>query len=516
MMRYPNRSACSHLGRSMALLAVLAALAGGLAAAEELDDDDIRHAVRREFMLHDGIPQERIEISVEDGTLTLGGRVRVLLARRQAVQVASHVKGVEAIEDTIAVEPRERSDARIERDVEAALIESATADNYQISVAVDEATVQLEGVVESWQERAVAARLAMGVAGVAEVDNQLQVAKPEERGDNEIATDIRAAFRWNVYLQDNEIEVTVDDGAARLSGSVGSAYEKDLAVSEAWVVGVESLDPSDLTVRWFADEPNLRELEIERAAADTARAIERALSRSAVVDTQTISVSVEEGIATLDGEVETVYEKQAAERRATTVSGVWRITNHLRVVPAFEQTGTVLAEEVRDAIRRDPWVELDQVDVTVDGGTVRLGGKVDSAFERRKARMAASRIPGVVEIRNAIEVAIGGKGETSPTYDYGSFYGYDYRDFDRHPLGAQRKTDAELRDDVEDELFWSPIVEHRDVSVSVDNGTVTLEGTVESWPAYWAARRNAREAGADAVITKLALEKGPETRGTDE
>ncbi|MFW5750462.1 MAG: BON domain-containing protein [Planctomycetota bacterium] len=515
-MRYANRPGPFRLWWATTLLVLLGGCLGGLVAAEELDDDDIRHAVRREFMLHDNIPQERIDIAVDDGTVTLDGRVRVLLSRRQAVQVASHVKGVREIVDMITVDPKERADVRIERDVEAALINNATADNYQISVAVDDAAVQLEGVVDSWQEQAVAARLAMGVAGVAEVDNQLRVARPEERDDTEIATDIRSAFRWNVYLQDNQIEVAVDDGAVRLTGSVGSAYEKDLAQSEAWVAGVESLDPSGLEVRWFADEPNLREGEVEAAAADTVAAIERALTRSAVVDAQAISVSVEEGTATLDGEVATVYEKQAAERRATTVSGVWRVINHLRVVPESEQTGAVLAEEVRDAIRRDPWVELDQVDVAVDGGTVRLGGKVDSSFERRKARMAVSRIPGVVEINNAIEIGIGGKGETSPIYDYGSFYGYDYRDYDRHPFGAQRKTDAELRKDVEDELFWSPIVEHRDIAVSVDDGTVTLTGTVESWPAYWAARRNAREAGADAVITRLELVQGPETRGSIE
>jgi osmotically-inducible protein OsmY len=44
------------------------------------------------------------------------------------------------------------------------------------------------------------------------------------------------------------------------------------------------------------------------------------------------------------------------------------------------------------------------------------------------------------------------------------------------------KTDDELRQDVNDELEWEPGVHASEIDVSVEDGSVTLTGTVCSYP----------------------------------
>jgi osmotically-inducible protein OsmY len=51
------------------------------------------------------------------------------------------------------------------------------------------------------------------------------------------------------------------------------------------------------------------------------------------------------------------------------------------------------------------------------------------------------------------------------------------------------KTDREIRIDVLDELRWEPSVHATDIGVTVKDGIVTLEGTVDSYAEKWAAEK---------------------------
>src|SRR6266508_6508750 len=63
---------------------------------------------------------------------------------------------------------------------------------------------------------------------------------------------------------------------------------------------------------------------------------------------------------------------------------------------------------------------------------------------------------------------------------------------------AVKKTDAEIQQDVIRELKWDPRVEETEVGVEVDNGIVTLTGTVSSW-----AKRIAAQEAAHRVFGVL-------------
>jgi osmotically-inducible protein OsmY len=83
-------------------------------------------------------------------------------------------------------------------------------------------------------------------------------------------------------------------------------------------------------------------------------------------------------------------------------------------------------------------------------------------------------------------------------------------------MATVTRTDAAIQQDVLDELTWDPQVEPTDVGVEVDDGVVTLTGTVESYMKKWAAERAAlRVAGVRAVVNDLAVKVPGRRTDTD-
>jgi osmotically-inducible protein OsmY len=80
----------------------------------------------------------------------------------------------------------------------------------------------------------------------------------------------------------------------------------------------------------------------------------------------------------------------------------------------------------------------------------------------------------------------------------------------------RKKTDAQVRDDVQRELRWDTRVKETDVGVEVDEGIVTLTGTVDSWPARLAAQEAAhRVAGVLDVANDINVKLPTSSERTD-
>ena len=68
------------------------------------------------------------------------------------------------------------------------------------------------------------------------------------------------------------------------------------------------------------------------------------------------------------------------------------------------------------------------------------------------------------------------------------------------------KPDWEIREDVKDQLWWSPFADEDDINVSVNDGVVTLSGTVDSWSEHDDAEKNAFQGGAKDVTNSLVVD----------
>jgi osmotically-inducible protein OsmY len=153
---------------------------------------------------------------------------------------------------------------------------------------------------------------------------------------------------------------------------------------------------------------------------------------------------------------------------------------------------------------RNPYVDRFDITVTVVDDTAYLYGTVDTFFEKGEADDTAASARGVDAVRNHLTVMDEADALTYDPYTYDT-YVYDYDWYDYQPAYTYL-SDAEIKEEVNDEMWWSPFVDSDEVQVSVDDGVATLTGTVESWSEREAARENAYEGGATWVINDLDVE----------
>jgi osmotically-inducible protein OsmY len=83
-------------------------------------------------------------------------------------------------------------------------------------------------------------------------------------------------------------------------------------------------------------------------------------------------------------------------------------------------------------------------------------------------------------------------------------------------MSVTTRADEQILDAVLAELKWDPEVEPTDVGVEVDDGVVTLTGTVESYWKKWAAERAAlRVEGVRAVANDIVVKTSAMRTDTD-
>jgi len=472
-----------------------------------MQDAEIRLAVDNELLVARGVESDSIDVATSLGVVTLTGTVDNVLAADRAERIASTVKGVRSVVNRLEVLPQRRSDDEIEADVRATLARDQATDSWQIEVDSERGVVTLRGEADSWHEMRLAETIAKGVTGVALVNNRIEVSESEERSDAEIRTDIESALQWESRIDDGLIEVDVAEGNVRLTGSVGSAFEKRLADEKSHVVGVKSVESGDLNIAWWARNDMLRkDLLTGRNDEATRKAILDAFLVDPRINALQPSVEVANGVATLTGTVESLKAKRAAAKDAANTTGIWRVRNYLKVRPAEQRSDAEVAQDVRAFLQSDPYVERFDIAVNVDQGRASLMGTVDSHFEKWQAEDLAARTRGVIAIQNMLSVSF------EPFEGNPSFYDWDAieSDYDFEPLTLTRRADWEIRQDIEQEMRWSPFVDGDQVKVDVDDGYATLTGTVDSLTERRQAEEEAYEGGAVAVDNDLMVRWPPD------
>lgn len=120
---------------------------------QDLNDKDITHAIETELLVAEDVPSHLIDVSIQNGVVTLSGSVTSILARDRAVELAGMIKGVRSVVDQIDVAPIPRSNDEIRKDVKDALLFDPATESFDIEVSVLDGVVTLRGEVESFAER---------------------------------------------------------------------------------------------------------------------------------------------------------------------------------------------------------------------------------------------------------------------------------------------------------------------------------------------------------------------------
>lgn len=450
-----------------------------LAAVQEVSDADVIIAINTQMLADDAVSANNVDVSSIEGIVTLTGTVDNILAKERIQALAEATVGVRAIINRIAVEPvTPRRDDELKTAVEDAWHNDPATKSYRLEAEVNDGIVTISGTVSSYAERELSATVAKGVRGVKGIVNEAGVDDQIIRTDVQIQNEITARLENDVRVDDARIEVKVNNGHVTLSGTVGSLQEKNQARINAWVVGMTSVDTDNLEIRWWArDEMRRTRAYISRTDEEIEKAVEDAFTYDPRVVSFTIKARASEGMVTLSGTVDNLAAKRAAEQDARHTLGVLRVTNNIKVRPAIV-ADEVLEARVAAALLEDPYIERYVVTVNAHSGWVQLSGHVDTSFKKNRAERVTEGVEGVVGVVNKLQ------------YDYRWVWARDH----------------EIRENVRDQLRWNPFVDARGVSLSVDDGVVTLHGTVNSWSESEEAEKNAFQGGAKDVINNLNVD----------
>ena len=175
-----------------------------------------------------------VQILDDRGDIVLRGTVGSIVQQAEAVRTARQVPGVRHVEDGLEVRVM-GIDGRADADTEAAVLDALGADPEihagDIDVGVKDGAVTLSGLVEVVSQRERAERVALGVPGVASVENRLRVWLTVSADD--IAERVTDAIGRDAILGRDSITVRVTGNDVALSGSVISSADRDAAIAAA-------------------------------------------------------------------------------------------------------------------------------------------------------------------------------------------------------------------------------------------------------------------------------------------
>jgi osmotically-inducible protein OsmY len=498
---------------------------------KEITDSGITTAVEGGLKLDKGVFPNDVDVSTSQGIVTLSGSVNNLLAKERAVMAAKSIRGVREVIDKITVMPVSRSDEDIRKDIQMALQQDPATESYQTTVSVQGAVATLTGSVGSYAEKQLATRIAKGVKGIKEVRNDVTINYMAKRTDSEIAADVKARLQWDIWINGGLINPVVKGGKVTLTGTIGSAISKSRAFDDAWVNGVTSVDDGGLKIEPQAHNGAQQKSNPAISSdSEIKQAVQAALRLDARVSVFSPDVTVEDGVVILGGSVGNLKAKTAAAQDAKNVVGVSLVENHLKVRPTGGSADAAAMEkQLKAALLWDPFLDNSTIDVAVINRVAYLSGAVDSSFQKTEAQDVASRIKGVVDVRNHLKVEPEYYSISDydydyyndyyyPDYDYGyyddyGYYGWPY--YNQSPYYVSEMSgpqpylsDEQIKKNIENRFFWSPFVDRDDIKVTVDGAVATLTGTVGTWIGWGEADKDARKGGATAVLDRVTVNKG--------
>ncbi len=214
------------------------------------------------------------------------------------------------------------------------------------------------------------------------------------KNNQDLQTDVQNAIRWEPLLHAAEIGVTAKNGVVSLTGVVDS-YAKKLEAENAAkkVIGVKAI-VENIEVK-FQNSWTKSDLEIANEVLD-------ALKSNWSVPKDKVTVKVENGWLTLEGELPWNYQKEAAKSAVNFLAGVKGVTNNIKI--KSNSHDAIEKKDVEDAIGRSWSIDDSDIKVAVSGTTVTLSGTVNSWYQKEEAGRIAWNTPGIWHVKNELVV----------------------------------------------------------------------------------------------------------------
>jgi osmotically-inducible protein OsmY len=235
-----------------------------------------------------------------------------------------------------------------------------------------------------------------------------------------VLDNVRAALKGEVRL-DHKLEhvhlVVNDDGSVTVEAEVPSVSVKKLALERIGAVpGVDGIvdrlhvapasEMGDGEIRAhlrnaFLDDPSFKRFDIRERRHGSFQNVQGGLPQTY----GSLDIEVTDGIVTLNGRVPGLESKRLAGLLAWWIPGTRDVVNGIEVDPPEDDSPDHVAEALRIAFDKDPFIDANRIAVRVSGFVVTLTGFVPREIERERAESDAWCLQGVNDVVNEIKVA---------------------------------------------------------------------------------------------------------------
>ncbi len=221
-----------------------------------------------------------------------------------------------------------------------------------------------------------------------------------------------------IHLRSHPVAIAVEpDGAVVLQGELPTIAAKktalDLAAAVPGVTGIvdrlrvaPSQKMTDGEIRDHLRDALVAEPAIDRYEIRILRGAQFQTCREASADSSgRIDLSVDDGVVTLAGRVDSLSHQRLVGAIAWWVPGTRDVINGLEVAPEQQDSDEELEEAVKLVLEKDPLVNADQVLVNARDGIVTLEGVVANDMESDMVETDAWSVLGVERVKNRLKTA---------------------------------------------------------------------------------------------------------------
>ncbi|MDB5038841.1 MAG: Transport-associated protein [Bacteriovoracaceae bacterium] len=171
---YEKRLAEKVVERVPGIKAIANELEVRLPFENERSDTDIAHAAISALKWNILVPEDKIKVKVENGWVTLEGETTWNFEKDEAEQTVASLTGVKGVINLIEIRSSVSS-TKVKEKVEEAIKHRAELDAKNIEVSTEGSKIILRGKVSSYIERVEAERAAWSIAGVTDVEDELDI-----------------------------------------------------------------------------------------------------------------------------------------------------------------------------------------------------------------------------------------------------------------------------------------------------------------------------------------------------
>lgn len=212
------------------------------------NDHKLKQDVVAELAFEPSVNSDHIGVTAKDGVVTLSGHVESYWEKDVAEMAAGRVHGVKALAEEIEVRLPfhvKRGDDEIAAAALNRLSWDVSVPKDAIKVKVEKGFVTLTGQVDWHFQKEAAAQDIRSLSGVTGVTNKTTIKLRPNTAN--IRDEIMHALHRS-WLDDDNIKVSADGGKVRLTGTVDSWSDRQMAGSTAWAASGTTSVENDIRI----------------------------------------------------------------------------------------------------------------------------------------------------------------------------------------------------------------------------------------------------------------------------